>query len=177
MVKDYLIIGSLVVLVYGRPEPPSGYQYPSPSQLSQHSQASSYSAPLASVGALSGSRFGSISGSRFTSQGSFSSASSSFSGSAGGRSRYSSRGNGRQYSGNGHSLSDNILVHKHIYVHVPPPEHDEEHHHRKQVHIPAPQKHYKIIFIKAPSAASSVAPVISPLPQNEEKNHCLRVGQ
>lgn len=60
-------------------------------------------------------------------------------------------------------------IHKHIYVHVPPPDLDEP----EPVQLP-PQpvsrqhKHYKIIFIKAPSL--SQAKYIAPqLPQNEEK--------
>lgn len=60
------------------------------------------------------------------------------------------------------------IVQKHIYVHVPPPEQEEI---RSQRPIPvAPaQKHYKIIFIKAPSPPSYQAPIIPVQPQNEEK--------
>jgi len=59
-------------------------------------------------------------------------------------------------------------VQKHIYVHVPPPEHEDL---RPQRIIPvAPaQKHYKIIFIKAPSAPTPTVPAIPIQPQNEEK--------
>lgn len=39
------------------------------------------------------------------------------------------------------------VVHKHVYVHVPPPE-PEYISHRKPIHVAPPQKHYKIIFIK-----------------------------
>lgn len=50
----------------------------------------------------------------------------------------------------------NTLVQKHIYVHVPPPEQEEE---ELITSLPLSsvanrQKHYKIIFIKAPSAPS-----------------------
>ncbi|XP_059611059.1 uncharacterized protein LOC132257988 [Phlebotomus argentipes] len=59
-------------------------------------------------------------------------------------------------------------VQKHIYVHVPPPEHEV---------LPAPrvvtydrpQKHYKIIFIKAPSPPAYQPPVLPQPLQDEEK--------
>lgn len=74
------------------------------------------------------------------------------------------------YSGGGYSGagSQAAIVQKHIYVHVPPPEQEEI---RAQRPIPvAPaQKHYKIIFIKAPSPPSYQAPIIPVQPQNEEK--------
>lgn len=73
------------------------------------------------------------------------------------------------YSGGGYSGgSQAAIVQKHIYVHVPPPEQEEI---RSQRPIPvAPaQKHYKIIFIKAPSPPSYQAPIIPVQPQNEEK--------
>lgn len=59
-------------------------------------------------------------------------------------------------------------VHKHVYVHVPPPE-PEYHAPRKQIQVAAPQKHYKIIFIKAPAPPVPTVPVIPLQPQNEEK--------
>lgn len=40
---------------------------------------------------------------------------------------------------------------------------------RKPISVPAPQKHYKIVFIKAPAPPAPTAPVIPPLPQTEEK--------
>jgi Domain of unknown function (DUF243) len=80
-------------------------------------------------------------------------------------------GNGGGFSsGGGYSSggSQAAIVQKHIYVHVPPPEQEEI---RAQRPIPvAPaQKHYKIIFIKAPSPPQYQAPVIPVQPQNEEK--------
>jgi len=59
-------------------------------------------------------------------------------------------------------------VQKHIYVHVPPPE-QEEIRQRPNLPVGQSQKHYKIIFIKAPSPPSYQAPVIPLQPQNEEK--------
>lgn len=60
------------------------------------------------------------------------------------------------------------LVQKHIYVHVPPPE-QEEYVAPKQYNFAPPQKHYKIIFIKAPNPPTPTAPTIPVQPQNEEK--------
>lgn len=61
-----------------------------------------------------------------------------------------------------------ITVQKHIYVHVPPPE-PEEFRPQRPISVGQAQKHYKIIFIKAPSAPAPTAPVIPLQPQNEEK--------
>lgn len=60
------------------------------------------------------------------------------------------------------------IVHKHVYVHVPPPD-NEYPAARKQIYVPPPQKHYKIVFIKAPTPPTPTAPVIPLQPQNEEK--------
>ncbi|XP_023947448.2 uncharacterized protein LOC112052551 [Bicyclus anynana] len=60
------------------------------------------------------------------------------------------------------------IVHKHVYVHVPPPD-NEPPALRKPVYVPPPQKHYKIVFIKAPTPPTPTAPVIPLQPQNEEK--------
>ncbi|KOC63490.1 hypothetical protein WH47_03712 [Habropoda laboriosa] len=62
------------------------------------------------------------------------------------------------------------VVHKHVYVHVPPPETPE---YKPPKYIPPaapPQKHYKIVFIKAPTPPTPTAPALPPLsPQDEEK--------
>nr|NP_001298417.1 extensin-like precursor [Papilio polytes]BAM19088.1 cuticular protein PpolCPT4 [Papilio polytes] len=60
------------------------------------------------------------------------------------------------------------IVHKHVYVHVPPPD-NEIPRPPKQIYVPPPQKHYKIVFIKAPTPPTPTAPVIPLQPQNEEK--------
>ncbi|XP_061399670.1 uncharacterized protein LOC133335416 [Musca vetustissima] len=62
-------------------------------------------------------------------------------------------------------------VHKHVYVHVPPKEFEEEESVQPRVtHQMGPkQKHYKIVFIKAPSAPVMRAPIVPPTPQHEEK--------
>ncbi|XP_039453462.1 homeotic protein female sterile-like [Culex pipiens pallens] len=60
-------------------------------------------------------------------------------------------------------------VFKHVYVHVPPE--DKEEYQPPQIIQPVAhkQKHYKIIFIKAPSPPSPKSVVVPPQPQNEEK--------
>ncbi|XP_057670133.1 uncharacterized protein LOC130902212 [Diorhabda carinulata] len=60
------------------------------------------------------------------------------------------------------------VVQKHVYVHVPPPETDIPAP-RKPITVAPPQKHYKIIFIKAPTPPTPTAPIIPAQPQNEEK--------
>ncbi|XP_028141997.1 uncharacterized protein LOC114335911 [Diabrotica virgifera virgifera] len=60
------------------------------------------------------------------------------------------------------------IVQKHVYVHVPPPETDIPAP-RKPITVAPPQKHYKIIFIKAPTPPTPTAPIIPAQPQNEEK--------
>ncbi|KAG5885674.1 hypothetical protein JTB14_001956 [Gonioctena quinquepunctata] len=60
------------------------------------------------------------------------------------------------------------IVQKHVYVHVPPPETDFPAP-RKPITVAPPQKHYKIIFIKAPTPPTPTAPIIPAQPQNEEK--------
>lgn len=62
------------------------------------------------------------------------------------------------------------VVHKHVYVHVPPPEAPEYKAPKPILPPPPPQKHYKIVFIKAPTPPTPTAPVLPPLPpQDEEK--------
>lgn len=62
-----------------------------------------------------------------------------------------------------------VIVHKHIYVHVPPPEEEEERRPNGPVTQLPPQKHYKIIFIKAPSQEIKRQNLVASQPQNEEK--------
>uniref|UniRef100_A0A1B0DG32 DUF243 domain-containing protein n=1 Tax=Phlebotomus papatasi TaxID=29031 RepID=A0A1B0DG32_PHLPP len=40
---------------------------------------------------------------------------------------------------------------------------------KKPIVLPPPQKHYKIVFIKAPTAPTPTAPVLPALQQSEEK--------
>ncbi|XP_026481611.1 uncharacterized protein LOC113388449 [Ctenocephalides felis] len=61
------------------------------------------------------------------------------------------------------------LIQKHIYVHVPPP--DPEDVRAPHIHgqFAPPQKHYKIIFIKAPAPPQYGSASLPLPPQNEEK--------
>jgi hypothetical protein len=60
------------------------------------------------------------------------------------------------------------LVQKHIYVHVPPPE-PEEHVSRPLPQFRPAQKHYKIVFIKAPTPPTPTAANIQLPGQDEQK--------
>lgn len=60
------------------------------------------------------------------------------------------------------------LITKNVYVHVAPEE-SEEVIPLRTVEPKAPQKHYKIIFIKAPSPPKQQVPVIPEQPQDEHK--------
>ncbi|CRK86820.1 CLUMA_CG000649, isoform A [Clunio marinus] len=60
------------------------------------------------------------------------------------------------------------IIFKHVYVHVPPPEPDYSP--PQAVSAPSPvQKHYRIIFIKAPTLSVPTLPPLQALPQQEEK--------
>lgn len=60
------------------------------------------------------------------------------------------------------------IIHKHIYVHVPPPEPEYTTPARPVEVLPA-QKHYRIIFIKAPTQSVPTLPPLPEAPSNEEK--------
>jgi len=59
-------------------------------------------------------------------------------------------------------------IQKHIYVYVAPPE-PEEFRPQRPIQVGAATKHYKIIFIKAPSPPAVTAPAISLQQKNVEK--------
>ena len=57
---------------------------------------------------------------------------------------------------------------KNVYVHLPPEDREEVQ--QPQVIEPSPpQKHYKLIFIKAPEPPKPVTPIIPPQQQDEHK--------
>lgn len=60
------------------------------------------------------------------------------------------------------------IIHKHIYVHVAPPELEEEPETQKKLKAGRPEKHYKIIFIKAPTQSPASLSIPVP-PAKEEK--------
>ena len=67
------------------------------------------------------------------------------------------------------------VIHKHVYVHVPPPEAPEYKAPKYIAPAPPPQKHYKIVFIKAPTPPTPTAPVLPPLPQQDEQKTLIYV--
>lgn len=61
-----------------------------------------------------------------------------------------------------------ITITKNVYVHLPPE--DPEDNQPPQVLEPTPpQKHYKLIFIKAPEPPKPTVPIIPAQPQDEHK--------
>lgn len=77
-------------------------------------------------------------------------------------------GFGGRYSGEYDSGAPETVIQKHIYVHVPPAEPKEIQQH-KPIAVAPPEKHYKIIFIKAPTPATPTVPSIPLQPEKEEK--------
>jgi hypothetical protein len=67
------------------------------------------------------------------------------------------------------------VIHKHVYVHVPPPEAPEYKAPKYIAPVAPPQKHYKIVFIKAPTPPTPTAPVLPPLPQPDEEKTLIYV--
>lgn len=61
-----------------------------------------------------------------------------------------------------------ITITKNVYVHLPP-EDPEDYQPPQIIQAAAPQKHYKLIFIKAPEPPKPTAPVIPAQPQDEHK--------
>lgn len=60
------------------------------------------------------------------------------------------------------------IIHKHVYVHIPPVEPDYPAAPRPVAVSPV-QKHYRIIFIKAPTQSVPTPPPPAQAPENEEK--------
>lgn len=86
---------------------------------------------------------------------------------AGGGSGYTSvNGGGGGYE---YAQQQAPVIHKSIYVHVAPP--DDEPPRKQRVIMPnvPPKKNYQIVFIKAPTAPSPIAPIIPPPPQHSDK--------
>ncbi|XP_065335404.1 uncharacterized protein LOC135936502 [Cloeon dipterum] len=137
---------------------------------------------MASLMALAAAELG-YSGNGFSSSGGYSSGGGgggggyssggfSSSGFSGGVDSYAaplpSSGSGPYPSNSYGAPSQAPVIHKHVYVHVPPPE-PEYIKPPKTYNVPAPQKHYKIVFIKAPAPPAPTAPVIPVFPQDEQK--------
>lgn len=152
----------MVVTVSAAPEPQNGYSYSSPSQTQFHGSSitgTSFNG-FNEVGFNptdfgNGNSFSGIShntGSDFFSQ-------------------ITSSPNGYGDSANGFhgaSAAPPQQVFKHVYVHTAPDE-PEEIRPPKPIPVRQAEKHFKLIFIKAPTPPTPTAPVIPVQPQNEEK--------
>lgn len=167
------------MLAHARPE--AGYSYSQP-----QAPSSSYGAPGGGGGGFGGGHGGGggggFSGGHGGGGGGGGFGGSGFgggfgsSGFGGGSSSFSSAGSfssggggGFSSGGGGGGYSQPATIQKHIYVHVPPPEPEQYRPSRPQLSAPAPQKHYKIIFIKAPTPPTPTAPVIPQFAQDEQK--------
>ena len=171
----------ILATAFARPE--AGYSYPSPnvpfhsnSVLSSGSSGHHYTSggltSSYSLGLLGGGGGGGISHGGISHGGVSSLLHSGITGGVNSNFDYSSgyaSGNFGGSSGGGYAvISGRPTIHKHVYVHVAPPEQDNNLV-RKPIVVPGPQKHYKIVFIKAPVAPSPAAAVVPQTPQNEEK--------
>lgn len=67
------------------------------------------------------------------------------------------------------------VIHKHVYVHVPPPEPVYYAPKKSLPPPPPPQKHYKIVFIKAPTPPPPTVPDIPALPPPDEQKTLIYV--
>lgn len=156
----------LLTVACGRPQynynPPQSVPSGSYGAPSGFSTGGSFGGSASGI-STSGAGFGSAFGSSASSSGS----GASGSGFGGGVSSAGGGGGGGGYATSG-AAGGSTLVQKHIYVHVAPPE-PEEFRPQKQIAAAQATKHYKIIFIKAPSAAAPTAPTIPLQAQNEEK--------
>ncbi|XP_031636817.1 mucin-19-like [Contarinia nasturtii] len=170
---------------YSAPAPQATYSapaqqatYSAPAQQATYSapaQQATYSAPaqqatFSAAPAASQATFGSELSSGSSSFSGLSSGSSSFSGLSSGLSGLSSSTFGAS-AAPAAPQAETIAVHKHIYVHVPPPQEEDFAAEPRSVAPVQAQKHYKIIFIKAPSAPSVNVAQLQQLtqPKTEEK--------
>ncbi|KAG5674141.1 hypothetical protein PVAND_004126 [Polypedilum vanderplanki] len=151
--RAFVLFAVLAVAV-ARPEAPGGYNYNRPS-------AGGYSGASQGGYVNGGYQSGGVSGGAQSFGGGFNGASSSGAG-------FSSGGGFGGSSVAGFGGQQQTIVQKHIYVHVPPPEEEAAVAHQQQ-QLAAPRKHYKIIFIKAPSAPSITQQIAAAQAQNEEK--------
>ncbi|XP_060535367.1 uncharacterized protein LOC132707499 [Cylas formicarius] len=165
--KRFLALVGLIALGECRPEPPVGYNYPIPTPFSSGDSSQSEQSLLRKQPTIQPFQIPSRSygvpilssttaeASSTPSRGYLSDLRSNV------QEDYPSFSNSPQ-------AAPGPLVQKHIYFHVAPPFEEEE----RQAKIQAAanhQKHYKIIFIKAPSYAAPAAPKLQLQAQNEEK--------
>ncbi|XP_070491107.1 basic salivary proline-rich protein 2-like [Chironomus tepperi] len=81
-----------------------------------------------------------------------------------------------EYGAPSADTTPSAVVHKHVYVHIPPPEPDYT---NPEYPIKNPvqpvQKHYRIIFIKAPTQASPTIPPLPPIQSSSEEKTIVYV--
>lgn len=162
------------MLAQARPE--AGYSYSTPTNTYGAPGGGLVGGGVASIGGigLSGGSFGggvggfgaSSAGGAFAGGISGSTGGSFVSGATGGS--FVGGGTGGFDVGTGGGYSGASLIQKHIYVHVPPPE-PEEHISQKLPQFRPAQKHYKIVFIKAPTPPTPTAANIQLPGQDEQK--------
>ena len=182
------LLASIGVLAQARPE--AGYSYSTPSNTYGAPGGGLIGAgvaPVGGVGLSSGSIGGGAGGIGISSVAGGIGTSSFGSGFAGGISGGAgggySGGAGGGYSSGGPAVGfstgfgvstgagfggGSSLIQKHIYVHVPPPE-PEEHISQQLPQFRPAQKHYKIVFIKAPTPPTPTAANIQLPGQDEQK--------
>ncbi|XP_066259646.1 uncharacterized protein [Euwallacea similis] len=147
-------ISTFCALAYAKPQ----YNYPAPAPPIPAIPNVNYGVPGgALLGGLGGTSAGFSSGSAFSGN-QISSSGNVGIGASNGASNFGTTG----------GFSGGTLVQKHIYVHVAPPEPEEV---RPQRPISGGQstKHYKIIFIKAPSYDLQQQRILQAQAQHEEK--------
>lgn len=76
---------------------------------------------------------------------------------------------GYSYPLPGNIIRQEPIIQKHIYVHVPPPDPEFHAPPHRVISPPPPKKHYKIVFIKAPTYSPPTVPPLPEIQQNEEK--------
>lgn len=162
------LLASIGVLAQARPE--AGYSYSQPSNTYGAPGGGLVGGGVAAIGGISG--IGLSGGSFGAGAGGFGAGSAGgafgggISGATGGG--YVSGGTSGYDLGTGGGYSGTSLIQKHIYVHVPPPE-PEEHISQKVPQFRPAQKHYKIVFIKAPTPPTPTSANIQLPGQDEQK--------
>lgn len=169
------LLASIGVFAQARPE--AAYSYPAPSNSYGAPGAGLVGASAASIGGLglSGGSFGGVGAGAFGTGGAGGAFGGGISSATGGGFVSGATGGGFVGGGaggydvsSGGGFGGTSLIQKHIYVHVPPPEPAEVVTQQLPQFRPA-QKHFKIVFIKAPTPPTPQAASIQLPGQDEQK--------